>query len=44
MLMKIGDVVSKFGISHRSLHYWENAGILQSFRGENVMMKKIYGE
>lgn len=35
MLMKIGDVTSKFGISHRALHYWENAGILQSTRGEN---------
>lgn len=34
-LMKIGDVTSKFGISHRSLHYWENAGILQSIRAEN---------
>lgn len=35
MLIKIGDVTSKFGISHRSLHYWENVGILQSSRGEN---------
>ena len=35
MLMKIGDVTKKFGISHRSLHYWESAGILQSLRGEN---------
>lgn len=35
MLMKIGDVANKFGISHRSLHYWENAGILESTRGEN---------
>jgi DNA-binding transcriptional MerR regulator len=33
--MKIGDVTNKFGISHRSLHYWENTGILQSTRGEN---------
>jgi DNA-binding transcriptional MerR regulator len=35
MLMKIGDVTNKFGISHRSLHYWESVGILQSSRGEN---------
>jgi len=35
MLMKIGDVTGKFGISHRSLHYWESAGILQSIRAEN---------
>jgi len=34
-LMKIGDVTNKLGISHRSLHYWESAGILQSTRGEN---------
>ena len=34
-LMKIGDVTNKFGISHRSLHYWESAGILQSIRAEN---------
>lgn len=35
MLMKIGDITSKFGISHRSLHYWENIGIIQSSRAEN---------
>lgn len=35
MLIKIGDVTAKFGISHRSLHYWESAGILASTRGEN---------
>jgi DNA-binding transcriptional MerR regulator len=34
-LMKIGDVTNKFGISHRSLHYWESAGILKSSRAEN---------
>jgi len=33
--MKIGDVTSKFGITHRSLHYWESVGILESTRGEN---------
>lgn len=35
MLLKIGDVTGKFGISHRSLHYWESTGILHSTRGEN---------
>ncbi|WP_310604428.1 MerR family transcriptional regulator [Anaerosporobacter sp.] len=35
MLIKIGDVTNRFGISHRSLHYWENAGILKSTRSEN---------
>ena len=35
MLTKIGDVTNKFGISHRALHYWESAGILQSTRGKN---------
>jgi DNA-binding transcriptional MerR regulator len=34
-LTKIGDVVSQMGISHRSLHYWENVGILKSSRAEN---------
>ncbi len=34
-LMKIGDVTNKFGISHRSLHYWESVGILKSIRAEN---------
>ena len=33
--MKIGDVTNKFGISHRSLHYWESAGILKSSRADN---------
>ena len=35
MLMKIGDVTNRLGITHRSLHYWESVGILQSTRGEN---------
>jgi len=35
MLTKIGDVTQQFGISHRSLHYWEDAGILTSRRAEN---------
>ena len=34
-LMKIGDVVNRFGISHRTLHYWESAGILSSSRAES---------
>jgi len=33
--MKIGDVTNKYGISHRSLHYWESVGILKSSRAEN---------
>jgi DNA-binding transcriptional MerR regulator len=33
--MKIGEVTSKFRISHRSLHYWESVGILKSSRAEN---------
>jgi len=33
--MKIGDVTNIFGISHRSLHYWESVGILRSTRAEN---------
>lgn len=35
MLMKIGDITSKFGISHRSLHYWEEMGIIKCTRAEN---------
>ena len=35
MLMKIGDITSKFGMSRRSLHYWENIGIIKSSRAEN---------
>jgi len=35
MLMKIGDVTNKFGVSHRSLHYWEDMGIIKSARSEN---------
>lgn len=35
MLMKIGDIADKFGISHRSLRYWEEAGIVKSSRTEN---------
>ncbi len=34
MLMKIGETASKFGITHRSLHYWESAGIVKSTRSE----------
>ncbi len=28
MLMKIGDITKKLGVSHRSLHYWEDRGII----------------
>ena len=35
MLMKIGDITNKFGISRRALHYWEDAGILTSTRSDN---------
>lgn len=35
MLIKIGDITSEFGISHRSLHYWEDMGIIKSSRAEN---------
>ena len=34
-LTKIGDVAAKYGITHRALHYWENAGILKSMRTDN---------
>lgn len=35
MLMKIGDITKKLGVSHRSLHYWEDRGIITSSREEN---------
>lgn len=35
MLMKIGEITNLLGISHRSLHYWESAGILKSTRADN---------
>lgn len=35
MFMKIGDITGKLGVSHRSLHYWEDMGIISSIRGEN---------
>ena len=28
MFMKIGDITGKLGISNRSLHYWEDMGIM----------------
>jgi len=34
-MYKIGLVTSRYQISHRTLRYWEEAGILKSFRGEN---------
>lgn len=33
--MKTGDITSNLGTSHRSLHYWEDAGIIKSARREN---------
>ena len=35
MLMKIGDITNNLGISRRSLHYWEDIGIIKSSRAEN---------
>lgn len=35
MLMKIGDITNKYSISHRSLHYWEDMGLIKSSRAEN---------
>lgn len=35
MLMKIGDITSELGISHRTLHYWEDIGLINSSRAEN---------
>ena len=35
MLMKIGDVTRLTGLSHRTLRFWEESGILKSTRMEN---------
>lgn len=35
MLMKIGDVTQLTGLSHRTLRFWEESGILKSIRMEN---------
>ena len=35
MMVKIGDITRELGVSHRSLHYWENMGIIKSLREEN---------
>ncbi len=35
MLVKIGEVASRYDISNRTLRYWEEAGILTSIRLEN---------
>lgn len=35
MLVKIGDVARKTGLSHRTLRFWEESGILKSVRMEN---------
>lgn len=33
--MKIGEITSELGISHRTLHYWEGLGIINSSRAGN---------
>lgn len=35
MLIKIGDITHKFNVSHRSLRYWEDMGVIKSTRAEN---------
>jgi DNA-binding transcriptional MerR regulator len=35
MLVRIGDVARKTGLSHRTLRFWEESGILKSIRMEN---------
>lgn len=35
MLVKIGDVAHQTGLSHRTLRFWEESGILKSVRMEN---------
>lgn len=35
MLVKIGEVASRYDISNRTLRYWEETGILTSIRQEN---------
>ena len=34
-MLKIGDIVKQFGLSHRTLRYWEEVKILTSNRAEN---------
>ena len=34
-MLRIGDVAKQFNISNRTLRYWEEVGILESFRMEN---------
>ncbi|MDD4531736.1 MAG: MerR family transcriptional regulator [Candidatus Pacebacteria bacterium] len=34
-MLKIGEVTSKFDISHRTLRFWEEVGIIKSERSEN---------
>lgn len=36
MRMKRNEAINHFGISSRSLHYWENAGLLQSSCDETI--------
>lgn len=42
MRMKRNEAINHFGISSRSLHYWENAGLLQSSCDEND--SRLYDE
>ena len=34
-MLKIGEAAKRFGISNRTLRYWEDSGILKSVRAEN---------
>jgi DNA-binding transcriptional MerR regulator len=34
-MLRIGEVAKKYGISNRTLRYWEDVGILKSARAEN---------
>lgn len=35
MLMKIGDAAAKYGLTQRTLRYWESSGLISSVRGSN---------
>jgi len=34
-MLRIGEAAKKYGISNRTLRYWEEMGILKSLRTEN---------
>lgn len=42
MLMKIGEVTQTFGLSHRTLRFWEEAGLIESQRTEGGF--RLYDE